>query len=70
MAPPPCPERLAAGIPEEGPQLALDEARQLVAAAALARLGEKGLEVLADDALEDAVPGVTRHAGVLAAAAG
>ena len=53
---------------EEGAQLALDEARQPLAAAAPPRLGEKGLEVLADHALQDAVLGVAAHAGVPAAA--
>ena len=54
---------------EEGAQLALDEARQPVAAAALARLGEEGLEVFANHPLEDAVLGMATDAGVLAAAA-
>ena len=53
---------------EKRAQLALDEARQPFAAAAHAHLGEKGLEVLADHALEDAVPGMAADARVPPAA--
>ncbi|HSP98984.1 MAG TPA: hypothetical protein VL049_17315 [Candidatus Dormibacteraeota bacterium] len=50
-------------------QLPLHEARQPLPAAALARLGEKGLEVLADDAVQDALLGLAAHVGVAPAAA-
>jgi hypothetical protein len=54
---------------QKGAQLALDEARQPRAAAALTGLGEKGLEVLAHHALQNAALGVAAHAGGPAAAA-
>ena len=46
---------------EELPQLALNESRYTLAAAALACLGEEGLEVLAHHAVEHALLGLTAH---------
>ena len=46
---------------EELAQLALDEARHPVAAAALARLGQEGLEVVAHDTVQHGLLGLTAH---------
>jgi hypothetical protein len=54
---------------EELAQLPFDEARQSLAAAALARLGQKGFQVLADDTVQDGLLGLAAHGGLAPAAA-
>jgi len=49
---------------EKFPQLAFDERRDTITAAAPARFGEKGLEVLADDAAEQALFRMAANVGL------